>query len=149
MTDFVAEYYLWIKAFHIIMVVCWMAGLLYLPRLFVYHAETNHGSATSDTFLTMERKLLRGIMNPSMIAVFILGTLLLFVPGVISSDSGWLHLKLLLVLVLAGYHMMLAAFYKRFEAGDRTKSHVYFRWINEIPAFLLIVIVLLVVVKPF
>ncbi|MEC9482068.1 MAG: protoporphyrinogen oxidase HemJ [Halomonas sp.] len=142
--------YLWVKAFHLVAVVTWFAGLFYLPRLFVYHAmarDRGDGQAI-EYFTTMERKLFRGIMTPSMIVVIALGGWLLFLaPGFLS--QGWLHTKLLLVLLLVGYHHMCLAYMKRLAAGTCTKSHVYFRWFNEAPVIALILIVVLAVVKPY
>ncbi|GAB2787744.1 protoporphyrinogen oxidase HemJ [Halomonas shantousis] len=142
--------YLWIEAFHLIAVVTWFAALFYLPRLFVYHAMARDKGDTQaiDYFTTMERKLYRGIMLPSMIAVLILGgTLLFMAPGFLS--SGWLHTKLLLVLLVVGYHHVCLSYMKKLAAGTCRKSHVFFRWFNEAPVVALVLIVILVVVKPY
>ncbi|WP_342650345.1 protoporphyrinogen oxidase HemJ [Pseudomonas sp. REB1044] len=139
--------YLWIKALHIVCVVCWFAGLFYLPRLFVYHAQSQD-SISQERFVTMERKLYRGIMNPAMIATYVFGLWMLYLtPGWLS--QGWLHAKLTLVLLLTGYHHICGAQRKRFAAGQNTRSHVYYRWFNEVPVVFLLAIVILVVVKPF
>ena len=140
--------YLWLKALHIIAVVCWFAGLFYLPRLFVYHAmsedETSH-----ERFCTMERKLYRGIMGPAMVAVLVFGIWMLVLnPGLFASGA-WLHVKLTLVALLVGYHHACGSLRKRFARGDNRRSHVFYRWFNEVPVLFLLAIVILVVVKPF
>jgi putative membrane protein len=139
--------YLWIKALHIVSVVCWFAGLFYLPRLFVYHAQSED-TISRERFAVMERKLYRGIMGPAMIATFIFGIwLIVLSPGWMS--QGWLHAKLALVVLLTGYHHVCGAQMKRFARGENTRSHVFFRWFNEIPVLILLAVVILVVVKPF
>jgi protoporphyrinogen IX oxidase len=137
----------WLKAFHIIAVIAWMAGLLYLPRLFVYHCEVTPGSAEDERFKTMERKLMRVIINPSMIIVWILGLTLAQTLHVWA--EGWFHTKVLLVIVLSGLHDMLNRWRRDFEMGRNTKSQRFFRIVNEVPAVLMAAIVILVVVKPF
>ncbi|HTK12308.1 MAG TPA: protoporphyrinogen oxidase HemJ [Xanthobacteraceae bacterium] len=139
--------YDWLKAFHIIAVIAWMAGMLYLPRLFVYHTKAEPGSVQSETFKVMERRLLRGIINPAMIATWILGLLLAWEGGWYRSP--WLHAKILLVLAMSGVHGMLARYVKNFAADRNTKSQRFYRLINEVPTLLMILIVILVVVKPF
>ncbi len=148
MLEMFANYYLWFKAFHIISVIAWMAGLLYLPRLFVYHAATSPKSEISNTFLTMEYRLSRFIMMPSMILSFSFGGLLLLMPS-LDWHSGWLHIKLLLVLLLAALHGYMVKLYKEFCAEKRERTPRFFRIINEIPTVIMIVIVILAVVKPF
>ena len=129
--------------------VAWMAGLLYLPRLFVYHSTVAAGSEAAQTFKVMERRLLRGIMNPAMIATFLFGILLAGVPGVVDHHQFWFPLKVLLVLFLAGYHARLSGWRRQFERDEVPRTSRFFRMINEIPAVVLLVIVVLVVVKPF
>lgn len=146
---FLADYYLILKAVHIVAVISWMAGLLYLPRLYVYHAKATIPSELSDTFKIMERRLLRVIMNPAMIVTFITGILLLCVPGIMASPNGWLHGKLFLVLLMAGFHGALSKWRKDFMIDKNMKSHLFFRYANEVPTILMIVIVFLVVLKPF
>ncbi|MFZ5784599.1 MAG: protoporphyrinogen oxidase HemJ [Pseudomonadota bacterium] len=136
-----------LKALHIIAVIAWMAGLLYLPRLFVYHADTEPGSSQSETFKVMERRLLRGIMNPAMILVWILGLLLAWRGEWWS--AGWLHAKLTLVVVLTVVHHLYARWRKEFAADRNAKPATYYRWWNEVPTLLMIAIVFLVVLKPF
>lgn len=139
--------YLWIKAFHLIAMVCWFAGLFYLPRLFVYHAMSED-DISRERFCLMERKLYRGIMQPSMIATLLLGAGLLYLqPAWL--QMGWLHAKLTLVLVLIGYHHICGAQLKRFARGENVRGHVFYRWFNEVPVLFLLIIVTLVVVKPF
>ncbi|MFD2265328.1 protoporphyrinogen oxidase HemJ [Lacibacterium aquatile] len=148
--DFLTAAYPWIKALHIISVISWMAGMFYLPRLYVYHVDAPVGSAQSETFKVMERKLLRFIINPAMIATFIFGGLLLAVPGLIDwKHDGWVHGKLTLVLVMAGFHGFLSRWRKDFAADRNKRSARFYRQMNEIPTVLMILIVILVVVKPF
>ena len=137
----------WILAAHIIAVITWMAGMLYLPRLFVYHTQTKPGSESSERFKVMERKLLRGIINPSMVAVWILGPLLAWITG--TYMDLWLQIKFLLVIVLSGIHGYLVRCWKDFAADRNTRSERFYRIINEVPAVLMVLIVILVVVKPF
>jgi len=136
---------LWIKAFHIIFVVTWFAGLFYLPRLFVYHAMTGD-SAGSERFKVMERKLYWGIMAPGAVLSIASGTWLWLGYGI---TGGWMHAKLALVVVLAAYHLWCGALIKDFRLDRNTRSHVWYRWFNEFPTVILIAAVILVVVKPF
>lgn len=145
--NFLADYIPWILAFHIIFVITWMAGMLYLPRLFVYHTQTRPGSESSERFKVMERKLLRGIVNPSMIAVWILGPTLAWVTG--AYLDLWLQIKFVLVIILSGIHGFLARCWRDFAADRNTRSERFYRILNEIPAVLMIFIVILAVVKPF
>lgn len=139
---------LWVKAFHIISVVCWFAALFYLPRLFVYHASSQD-EISNERFKIMERKLYRGISTPSMIATLIFGFWMLSynVQGYFS--GGWLHAKLLLVALLVVYHFYSGHILKQFRDDKNTKSHVFYRWFNEFPVLILIAVIILVVVKPF
>lgn len=139
--------YLWIKALHLISVVTWFAALFYLPRLFVYHAMAED-EVSRERFKVMERKLYRGIMTPSMIAVLVFGGWLLYLnPGLMK--MGWMHAKLALVFLLIGYHHVCLAYLKKFERGENSKSHVFYRWFNEAPVLILIAVICLAVVKPF
>lgn len=139
--------YLWIKALHLISVVTWFAALFYLPRLFVYHAMAED-EISRERFKVMERKLYRGIMTPSMIAVLVLGGWLLYLnPGLMK--MGWMHAKLALVFLLIGYHHVCLAYMKKFERDANSKSHVFYRWFNEAPVLILIAVICLAVVKPF
>ncbi len=142
--------YLWLKAFHIIAVIAWMAGMLYLPRLFVYHAAARPGSELSETFKVMERRLLKLIINPAMIAAWLLGLALIWLMGRQAFvQAGWLHIKLVLVLVMSGLHGYFARLVKQFAADRNTWTPQFYRIVNEIPTVLLVLIVLLAVVKPF
>jgi len=141
------ELYLWLKALHIVAVVAWMAGLLYLPRLFVYHSESEAGTPQSETFKVMERRLLRGIMNPALVAVWVLGLLLAWRGNWWA--AGWFHAKLVLVIMLSGLHHLFAYWRKDFEADRNRRPARFYRLWNEVPTLLLILIVILVVVKPF
>ena len=139
--------YLWLKAFHVIAVIAWMAGMLYLPRLFVYHCAAETGSKQSETFKVMERRLLRAIINPAMVATWVLGLWLAWEGGFFK--SGWLHGKLLLVLILSGIHGLLARCVREFAEDRNARSQKFYRIINEVPAALMVAIVILVIVKPF
>lgn len=147
MSEALLPFYPWLKAFHIIAVIAWMAGMLYLPRLFVYHCEASPGTAEYERFKLMERKLMRIIINPSMVAVWVLGLALADVLHTWSQP--WFHLKLLLVIVLSGLHGMLSRWRRDFEHARNTKSQRFYRIINEVPAVLMAGIVILVVVKPW
>ena len=140
--------YLWIKALHIIALVCWFAGLFYLPRLFVYHAMSED-QPSRERFIVMERKLYRGIMGPAMVASLVFGIWLIALNPAIFQSGAWIHAKLTLVVFLIGYHHMCGAQVKRFARGENTRSHVFYRWFNEVPVLILLAIVILVVVKPF
>ncbi len=140
--------YLWVKALHVISIIAWMAGLLYLPRLFVYHCEAKPGSESSERFKVMERRLLRAIMNPAMGAVWLTGIgMLLLEPAWLK--QGWLHAKLLLVLGMTAAHMMMARWRRDFEADRNRRPARFYRIANEVPTLLMIGIVVLVIVKPF
>lgn len=139
---------LWLKAFHIIAVVSWMAALFYLPRLFVYHAMSED-KVSRDRFLIMERKLYRGIATPAMIASFIFGLGMVYLAWEYYSTQMWFWAKVVLVILLAGYHEFCGKFYRELRDGTIHRSHVFFRWFNEAPVLLLIGIVILVVVRPF
>ncbi len=148
MTDWLASFYPWIKSLHIISVMAWMAGMLYLPRLFVYHCDAPPGSDKSETFKIMERRLLRAIINPAMIASFLFGILLLLTPGVVDWSAWWVYATIVLVLTMTGLHGMFSKWRKDFEADRNTRPARVFRIANEGPTLLMIVIVILVVVKP-
>jgi len=147
MQAWLAEHYLWIKALHLMAVIPWMAGMLYLPRLYVYHCATVPCSADSESFKTMERKLLRGIVNPAMAATWILGLTLAWTGDLWA--QGWLHAKLFLLLLLSGMHGMFARWRKDFAADRNTRPARFYRIMNEVPALLMIGIIILAVVKPF
>lgn len=149
MQDFIATYYLWVQALHLIALISWMAGIFYLPRLFVYHAEAEKGSELSETLKIMERKLLKIIMNPAIIATWIFGLLLLHSNIGLMTGQGWMHAKLLLVVLMSGFHGYLAYTRKVFLRDENKKTHKFYRKINEVPTLLMIAIVILAVVKPF
>jgi protoporphyrinogen IX oxidase len=139
--------YEWVKAFHVIAIIAWMAGMLYLPRLFVYHCEAEAGSKQSETFKVMERRLLKAIINPAMIASWVLGIWLVWQGGWYA--SGWFHAKLVLVLGLSALHGLLVRWVRDFAADKNHNSQKFYRIINEVPTVLMIGIVILAVVKPF
>jgi putative membrane protein len=141
-----SEFYLWFKALHIIAIIAWMAGMLYLPRLFVYHCSAPVGSPQSETFKVMERRLLHAIINPAMVASWVLGLWLAYDAGFFR--SGWLHAKLALVLALSAVHGMMVRWVRDFAADQNQHSEKFYRIINEVPTLLMIGIVLLVVLKP-
>jgi putative membrane protein len=139
--------YPWFKAFHVVAVISWMAGMLYLPRLFVYHCGAEKGSRQSETFKVMERRLLRGIINPAMVASWALGLWIVYDGGWISAP--WLHVKLLLVVALSAVHGMLARWTADFAADRNRHSERFYRIVNEVPAVLMVGIVIMAVIKPF
>jgi protoporphyrinogen IX oxidase len=141
------DLYLWLKTLHIFFFIAWMAGMLYLPRLFVYHADAEKGSKQSKTFKVMERRLLRGIMNPSMIGVWVVGFWMAINGGWMV--AGWLHAKLALVLAMSAVHGMFSKWRKDFEADRNARPASFYRMWNEVPAVILIAIIVLVVIKPF
>ncbi len=149
MGTFLNDWNLWIKALHLISVIAWMAGLLYLPRLFVYHAEAEPGSPQSETFKVMERRLLRAIMNPAMIAAFVFGGLMLATPGLIDWSSGWIWIKLAAVAVLTVMHHVFGRWRKDFEADANRHPTRTYRIANEVPTLMMIIIVIMVIVRPF
>jgi putative membrane protein len=139
--------YLWVKAAHVIAVISWMAGMLYLPRLFVYHCEAPPGSPQSETFKVMERRLLRVIINPAMVLTWVLGLWLAWQGGYFA--AGWLQAKLAFVLALSGLHGYFSAAVRKFATDTNTTPARTWRLLNEVPALLMVAIVILVVVKPF
>ncbi len=145
--DLLVPAYPWLKWIHISAMVAWMAGMFYLPRLYVYHTRAQPGSEMDETFKTMELKLLRIIMNPAMIVTWAAGLLLSLTPQ--AGAAGWLHAKILLVLVLSGVHGMLSKYRKEFAAGTNKRPEKFYRMINEAPTILMLLIVALVVFKPF
>ena len=149
MTGGLAAIYPWLKALHVIAVIAWMAGLLYLPRLYVYHADVPPGSRRAAMLEVMERRLLRGIMLPALVMVYGFGLLLAATPGIVDWQRGWIWTKLALVALLTGYHMMLARWRRDFVLGRFSHSSRFYRAVNEIPTVVMIAIVLLAVVKPF
>ncbi|MCX7354025.1 MAG: protoporphyrinogen oxidase HemJ [Alphaproteobacteria bacterium] len=149
MIEWLTSVYPWLKALHIISVISWMAGLLYLPRLFAYHAAATPGGEASKTFKTMERRLLRAIMNPAMGATYLFGILLAVVQGPALWQSGWFHAKLLFVVALTVLHHLMAAWRKDFAADRNHRPARFYKIMNEVPTILMIGIVIFVVVRPF
>lgn len=139
--------YLWVKALHVVSMVAWMAGMLYLPRLFVYHVEAGPASPQAKTFAVMEQRLLRLIMNPALVAVWLTGLWLVYAGE--HWREGWLHAKVGLVVVMSGVHGLLSGSRRRLAAGTDRRSATFYRVLNEGPTVLLIAIVVLVIVKPF
>ena len=150
MSDILIAAYPWTKVLHIVAMVAWMAGLLYLPRLFVYHAERAvPGGELAETFATMERRLLRGIMNPAMTATWLFGSMLALTPGIVDWSRGWIYVKLSAVVALTGFHHWLARRRKDFARGENRVPGRTWRLVNELPLVALLVIVTMVVVRPF
>lgn len=141
--------YPWMKAFHVVSMVAWMAGLFYLPRLYVYHCGVAAGSVESERFKVMERRLLKQITTPAMIATVVFGVLLVLTPGVIDWRSGWWHVKLFAVVMLLAYHGKLSRWRRDFLEDRNTRSRRFYRIANEFPTVLLLVIVVMVIVRPF
>ncbi len=146
--DWLVAIYPWVKALHVISVIAWMAGMLYLPRLYVYHADKAPGSEASEMLKVMERRLLRAIVNPAMIAAFAFGAMLLATPGAIDWSAWWIHAKLVLVVIMAGAHGFLARWRRDFADDRNTRPARFYRIANEVPTLLMIAIVILVIVRP-
>lgn len=145
---FFATLYPWTKAFHIIAMVAWMAGLFYLPRLYVYHVDTVPGSAESERFKLMEYRLLKQITTPAMIVTWVFGIILVLTPGIIDWASGWWHVKLFCVILLTGFHGALSRWRKDFLHDANRRRAKFYRIANEIPTVLLVIIVIMIVVRP-
>ena len=146
---FLAALYPWTKAFHIIAMIAWMAGLFYLPRLYVYHCELRPGSAESERFKVMEVRLLKQIINPAMIATWTFGILLALTPGIIDWSMSWWRVKLAMVVLLSGFHGALSRWRRDFLEDRNTRPQRFYRIANEVPTLLVIIIVVMVVVRPF
>ena len=144
-----APFYPWTKSLHVISVFAWMAGLFYLPRLYVYHSQVPAGDPRSETFKVMERRLLKAIMNPAMIAAYVFGILVVLTPGIIDWKAGWWHAKLFGIAVLTWLHHDLALALKRFARDERPRSERAWRILNEVPTLALILIVTMVIARPF
>ena len=147
MEGFLGGAYLWVKALHVISIIAWMAGMLYLPRLYVYHCRAEAGSAQSETFKVMERRLLRAIINPAMIASWVFGLMLVAHLGL--WDAGWMQAKFALLLGMQLIHAGYARWRREFAADRNRHSERFYRFMNEVPTLLLILIVVLVIVRPF
>jgi putative membrane protein len=146
---FLSPFYLWLKAFHVIADIAWMCGLLYLPRLFVYHCDAGPGSESSERFKVMERRLLKQITVPAMLAAWTFGILLVLTPGAVNWHAGWWHTKLLSAILLSGVTGALSKYRREFAEDRNTKSQKFFRILNEVPTVLLIVVVIMAIVQPF
>ncbi len=147
MAGFLGEAYLWVKALHIIAIIAWMAGMLYLPRLFIYHCAVEPGSVQSETFKVMERRLLRAIINPAMVLAWVLG--LALVTNLGAWGEPWMHAKFAAVIGLSTIHGYFSRWQRDFDNDDNRHSARFYRYMNEIPTVLMIAIVLLVVLRPF
>jgi putative membrane protein len=147
--SFLAPLYVWVKALHIVSVIAWMAALLYLPRLFVYHCEVVPGSEASELFKVMEYRLYRFIMTPAMIATFLFGITLALTPGAVDWHAGWFYVKLVAVILMAGVHGMMSRWRKDFLADSNRHPQRFFRIMNEVPTVLMLVAVFMVVAQPF
>ena len=144
-----SDYYEWFKALHVISVMAWMAGMLYLPRLYVYHADAKPGSDKSETFKIMERRLMRAITNPAMVSSFLFGGLMLATPDAIDWSMGWIWVKLVMIVAMLAIHGLLARWRRDFEADRNIRPAKFYRMWNEAPTIPLIVIVIMAIVKPF
>jgi protoporphyrinogen IX oxidase len=144
-----AQAYPWVKTLHVVSMVAWMAGMFYLPRLFVYHCAMTPGSVESERFKVMERRLLKQITTPAMLATVLFGALLALTPGIVDWASGWWYVKLAGVLALGAFHGKLSRWRRDFLEDRNTHSHRYFRYANEVPTVLLLVIVAMVIARPF
>ena len=144
-----ADAYLWIKALHIISVIAWMAGMLYLPRLYVYHADAEPGSDQSETFKVMERRLLRGIINPAVISAVIFGVLLALTPGIVDWAASWVWVKVAALTAMFWFHGNLSRWRRDFEKDANRHSRRFYKRVNEVPTVLMVIIVIMIVTKPF
>jgi putative membrane protein len=147
--DAFAYLYPWTKAFHVISLIAWMAGLFYLPRLYVYHCDLQIGSAESERFKLMEYRLLKQIMNPAMIATWVFGLMLVLTPGIIDWASGWWHVKVFCVILMTAFHMALGRWRKDFMRDANTRRGKFYRIANEFPTVLMFIIVIMVIVRPW
>jgi putative membrane protein len=146
---FLTWLYPWTKAIHVIAVIAWMAGMLYLPRLYVYHCDLRTGSAESERFKVMERRLLRQIINPAMTVTWVFGVVLVLTPGVLGWSAGWWHVKLTAVILLSGFHGAMSRWRRDFLEDRNTRPQRFYRIANEVPTLLMVVIVVMVIVRPF
>lgn len=147
--SFLANFYPWTKAFHVISMIAWMAATFYLPRLFIYHCDVARGTESSERFKVMEYRLTKAIMNPAMIATWFFGITLILTPGIIDWADHWWQVKFICVILMAGYHGMLSRWRRQFMADANRHSQKFYRVMNEVPTVLMIVIVIMVIVRPF
>jgi len=148
MAEILSQNYDWLRALHIISIIAWMAGMLYLPRLFAYHTEAEKGSVTSETFKIMERRLLKIIMNPAMIAAWLFGILMIIANPALF-DGGWMHVKMLGVVAMSALHMAFSKWVRVFAADENKREARFYKLMNEIPAGIMIIIVIMAVAEPF
>ncbi len=148
MSEILSQHYDWLRALHIISIIAWMAGMLYLPRLLAYHAEAKTGSEASETFKIMEKRLLKVIMNPAMMAAWVFGILMIIANPALF-DGGWMHVKMLAVVAMTGLHMAFAKWVKVFAADENTRDAKFYRIMNEVPAAIMVIIVIMAVAEPF
>jgi putative membrane protein len=146
--DALAPFFLYTKSFHIISVISWMAGLLYLPRLFVYHCDVARGSEASERFKVMERRLLKQIMTPAMIASWFFGILLVLTPGAVDWSAPWWHVKLTAVVLMSGFHGAASKWRRQFLEDRNTKPQRFYRFANEVPTVLMIIVVIMAIAQP-
>ncbi len=144
-----SAFYPWVKSLHVISIIAWMAGLLYLPRLFVYHCEVRRGSEESERFKIMEGRLLKQITVPAMIAAWVFGVMLVLTPGVVDWHAGWWHIKLLMVLLMSGFTGAMSKWRRQFLEDRNQKPAKFYRIANEVPAVLMVIIVIMVIAQPF
>ncbi len=144
-----APFLLWTKSFHLIAVIAWMAGVFYLPRLFVYHCEVPRGSTESERFKVMERRLLKQIVTPAMIIAWVFGILLILTPGAVDWHAGWWHTKLLGVILMSGFTGAMSKWRRNFMEDRNTKPQRFYRYANEVPTVLMVIIVIMAIVQPF
>ncbi len=147
--DLLLDVYPWTKAFHVIAMIAWMAATFYMPRLFVYHCDLPPGSAESERFKVMEYRLFKQIMNPAMIATWVFGISLVLTPGGIDGSAGWWHVKLLCVILMSGFHGAMSRWRKDFLNDANRRDQKFYRIANEVPTVLMVVIVIMVIVRPF
>ncbi len=147
--DFLGPFYLWSKSLHVISVIAWMAGIFYLPRLFVYHCGMSRGSAESERFKVMERRLQKQIMSPAMLATWFFGVVLILTPGAVDWSAGWWHVKLASVVLMTGFQGVMSKWRRNFMEDRNVKPHTYYRVANEVPTVLMVVIVIMAIVMPF
>ncbi|MEJ1979180.1 MAG: protoporphyrinogen oxidase HemJ [Acetobacteraceae bacterium] len=146
--DALAPFFLYTKSFHVIAVIAWMAGLFYLPRLYIYHCEVPRGSDASERFKVMERRLLKQIMNPAMIATWTFGLLLVLTPGAVDWGAPWWHVKLACVVLMSGFHGAASKWRRQFLEDRNTKPQRFYRYANEVPTVLMIIIVIMAIAQP-
>jgi len=149
LNDVLSSLYPWIKSLHVMSMIAWMAGMFYLPRLYVYHCDTMPGSTDSERFKVMERRLLKQIINPAMIATWVFGLLLIFTPGVVDWASGWWWVKFVSVWLMSGFHGALSKWRRLFLEDRNTRPQRFYRIANEVPTVLMMIIVVMVIARPF